>query len=140
GVLAEVLHSDVAGRGVDHEIRRYGRYVDLVARELELQQLVVAAAAHTDVDGRSFGAAERALRLLDGPALCVLTRDVGEHVAAPDALLVGRRSFEDVHRRHVAVVDLNRHADAVVAAFLALAHLRIFTWREITGVRIERAE
>ena len=74
------------------------------------------------------------------PALRVLARNVGEHVAAPDTLLVRRRALEHVHRRDVAVEHLNRHADAVIAAFLPLAHLRIRFRVEEARVRVERLE
>ncbi len=37
-------------------------------------------------------------------------------------------------------IDLNGDADAVVAPFLALAHLRVFLRIEKAGMRIERAE
>src|SRR4029079_6288801 len=47
---------------------------------------------------------------------------------------------EDAHRGDVAVLRNDRDADAVVAAFLPLAHLRVLFRAEETGVRIERAE
>ena len=40
---------DVAGRRVDHEVRRHGRDVDLVARHLERNQLLVAAPLDLDL-------------------------------------------------------------------------------------------
>ena len=39
GVLAEVLHADVAGRRVDHEVRGHRRDVHLVARDVERNRL-----------------------------------------------------------------------------------------------------
>ena len=140
GVLAEVLHPDVAGRRVDHEVRRHRRDVDLVARELELDHLAVAAPLHADVDLRALGTAQLAHRLLGRPALHVLAFDVREDVAAANALLVRRRTLEDVHRRDVAVLRDDRHADAVVAAFLAFAHLRVLFRAEEARMRIERPE
>ena len=140
GVLTEVLHPNVAGRVVDHEIRGDGRNVDLVAHQFELDHLGVAAASHTDADGGPLRAAQLAHRLIDGPPFGVLPLDVGHHVAPPDAFLVGGGLFEHLHRGDVAVDRLNRHADSVVTAFLPLAHLRVFFRAEEARMRIERAE
>src|SRR4029079_11917745 len=76
-----------------------------------------------------------------GPALGALAADFREGVAAADTFLIGRRSFEDAARDDVAFGRaLNLNAEAVVAPFLALAHLRVGFRIEKAGVGIQRAE
>ena len=52
---------------------------------------------------RALRPAQLAHRLLGRPALGVLAVDLRDDVAAADALLVGRRAFEDALRGDVAV-------------------------------------
>ena len=65
---------------------------------------------------------------------------VGDHVAAADAVAERRRAFEHAHRGDVAVDRLNGEAEAVVAAFLPLAHLRVGPRVHEARMRIERLQ
>src|SRR5262249_54451637 len=129
------------GRVVDHEESGYGWNDDLVARDDETNQLVVAAALQANVHCRALRAAQLSHRLLGSPPFGVLTSDPGDDVAAANAFLVRWGSLEDAHRHDVAVGRvLDRDAEAVVMPFLALAHLRVFLGAEKTRMRIEGAE
>ena len=106
----------------------------------EFDQLGIAFAAQADLDLCALGAAQLLDGLVAGPALGVLPFDTGDHVAAADALLVGRRPFEERHDGDVAVDRRDADAEAVVAAFLALAHLGVGAGVEEARVRVERLE
>ena len=141
GVLAEILQLDVAGGRIEHEVGGDRGNVDFVARHFERNQLIVAAAPERDVDRRPLRTAQLLHRLFGGPALGVLVADARERVAASYAFLVGRRAFEHARRDDVAVGGaLNLDAEAVVAAFLTLAHLRVGFRIEEARMRIQRAE
>ena len=140
-VLAEILQLDVGRRRIDHERGRHGRDVHLVARDVERNQLLVAPPPQLDVHRRPLGAAQFLHRLLGAPAFGAFLADLRERVAAAHAFLVGRRSLEDAGRDDVAfrrALDLN--AEAVIASFLALAHLRVGFRIEEAGVWIQRAQ
>ena len=139
-VLGEVAQLDVARRRVDHEVRGHGRDRDLVARDGERNQLIVAAAPDVDLDGRAARAAQLVLRFERRDPLGGLAFDGGDDVAAADAELEGRRSLEDDRRRDVSVNRLNGDAEAGVMTFLPLAHLRVLVRIEKARVRIQRAE
>jgi len=103
--------------------------------------IVWPAAPQLDVHRRPLGAAQFLHRLFGGPALGAFVADFREGVAAAHAFLVGRRSFENSGREDVAfgcALDLN--TEAVVAPFLALAHLRVRFRIEKAGMWIQRAE
>ena len=85
-------------------------------------------------------AAQLADRVVGGPALGGLAFDLGDHVAAADALVVGRRALEHPHGGDVAVGRLDGDAEPVVAPFLPLAHLRVAARVHEARVRIERLE
>ena len=139
-VLAEILHPDVARLRVDHEIRRDRRDVHLVAQQLDGERLLVAAAFDLDVDARAARAAQLVHRLVGVPPLRALSVDRRDDVAGADALLVRGRPLEHDERGDVFADLQDRHADAVIAPFLALAHLRVFLRREIARMRVQRAE
>jgi hypothetical protein len=82
----------------------------------------------------------RGRRLLAGPALRILAIDFRDDVAAAHALPVGRRSFEQAHRRDVAIDHLDGDTQAVVAALLALAHLPVRARVEEARVRVQRLQ
>ena len=71
-----------------------------------------------------FGPRSFAHRFVGGPALGALAFDVRDDVAAADALADRPATLEDARQRDVAV-DADGEAEAVVAAFLPLAHLRV---------------
>ena len=141
GVLAEILHADVAGGRVDHEERRHRGNRDFVARDLQRDEFLVAPPPDADFDDRALRAAQLLHRLLGRPALGVLGANPGDNVAPAYALLERRRALEDARRHHVAVGRvLDGDAEAVVVPFLPLAHLRVFAGIEEARMRIERAE
>ena len=72
--------------------------------------------------------------------LALVALDGRDHVAAANAAAERRRAFEHAHRRDVAVDRLNGEAQAVVAAFLALAHLRVGPRVHEARMRIERLQ
>ena len=141
GVLAKILKLHVAGRRINHEVRRHRRDVDLVARETNRNQLFVAAPLDLDLYRRPL----RSAQLLHAPdrsvqPLASLAHDLGDDVAAANALLVRGRAFEHARRHDVAVGRYDLNADAVIPPFLPLAHLRVLTRREKARMRIERAQ
>ena len=92
------------------------------------------------VDGRLLRSAQAADGLLARPPFRVLAFDLGDHVAAAKSLLVRRGSFEDVEDRDVAIDDVDRDAEAVVATLLPLAHLREAAGVHEARMRIERLQ
>ena len=119
---------------------RHGGNRDLVAHELDVDHLRVAAAPQRNLHRRAARAAQLLHRLVGVPALRVLARDVRDDVALPHALLVGRRSLEHELRDDVAVHGADLDPDAVVVPFLPLAHLRVLARVEEARMRIERRE
>ena len=140
GVLGEVVDAHVAGLRIDHEVRGDGRNGDLVAHHVHRNQIVEALAANADRDERALRPLEPAHRLIAGPALGVLAFDARDHVAAANALAVRGRAFEDAHDGDVAVDGDDGEAEAVVAAFLPLAHLRVGPRIHEARMRIERLQ
>ena len=70
----------------------------------------------------------------------VLPFDAGDDVAATQTLLERRRPLENRHDGDVAVDHLNLDAEAVILAFLPLAHLRVGARVEEARMRVERLE
>ena len=135
--LGKISELDVARVLVDHEHAADRHDIDFVAFDIEIDQAVVAAPAEGDVDGRALRTFQLGDRLLARPALGVGAGDPRDDVAAAEALLVGGRAFEDGHHGDVAVDDLNLDPEAVVLAFLALAHLGVALGIEEAGMRIQ---
>ena len=98
--------------------------MDLVPHDGELDGFVVRGTANRDVHGRALGSAQLPHRLLDVPSLGRLALNQDDDVASAQTPLVGGRTFEDGENGDVAVDDVDGDAQAVVAAFLPLAHLR----------------
>ena len=140
GVLGEIGDADVAGRAVDHERRRQARDAHLIAHHAHFEQPLEALAAHADVDERALRSLELVDRRLGRPALGADAFDGRDHVAAANAAAERRRAFEHAHGGDVAVDGLNREAEAVVAAFLPLAHLRVGPRVHEARMRIERLQ
>ena len=147
GGLGELAELQVAGLAVDHEIPADADDVDLVAGDLQVDQLIVAAALDRDVDRGALRPLQQLDRVLAGHPLGVLHRhlaggilafDAGDDVAAAKPLLEGGGSFEDRHDRDVAVDRLNLDAEPVVASFLPFTHLRILARVEEARMGVER--
>ncbi len=79
-------------------------------------------------------------RVVARPALRLLAFDLPDDVAAAEALLIGRRSFEERDDGDFTVNHGDRDAETVVAAFLPLAHLRVRAGIHEARMRIERLE
>ena len=109
----------------------------LVAYELDRNRLRIPPPADLDLHGRSLRATEVEHRLLGRPSFGGLIADFCDDVATPHARSVRGRSFEDDHRRDVAIRGLDRHADSVVSPLLPLAHLRVLARVEEARVRIQ---
>src|SRR4029077_11850265 len=105
-----------------------------------LDQLVVTRAPDGDLNRRAARPAQLGHRLVAGPAFGVFAADFGDDVAAPNALLVGGRSFEQRHDRDVAVDDVDADAEAVVMPFLPFTQRGIRLRVHEARMRIERLE
>ena len=152
GVLGELLRADVAGLRVHHERGRDRRDRDLVARHLDVDQLVVARALERNLDEGALRPPEhldgavgqrgpgQRLPLFVLPGADVLAGDAHDDVAAPDPLLVGRRAFEQRHDVDVEVDDLDRDPEAVVVPFLPLPHLLVVLRVHKARMRVERLQ
>ena len=140
GDFGEVAQLDVAGALVDHERALDGRDADLVPFDGQLDQLVEAAALDRHVDRGALRALQLRDRLVAGPALGALAGDLGDGVAAADAAAERRRPFEHGADEDVAVDRLDGDAEAVIVAFLALAHLGVAARIEEARMRIERVQ
>src|SRR5262249_51202522 len=136
----EIAQPDVAGPLVDHERALDRRDVDLVAFDVQIEQLLPAAPLDRDVDGGSLRPFQAADGLLARPAFRVLAFDLGDDVAAAQAAFVRGRAFEDRGDMDLPVDDLDAQTEAVVAAFLTLTHLRVAARVEEARVRIERLQ
>src|SRR5204863_358870 len=139
-VLAEFRQADVTGLRIEHECRWHGRNVDFVADDGEVDQLVEAAALERNLDGRSFGTAQLSHRVVARPALGLFAFDFRDDVAAPKALLIRWRAFEERDDRDFAIDDGDRNAEAVVTPLLPLAHLGVRAGIHEARMRVERLE
>src|SRR5207237_9875314 len=100
-----------------------GGTVDLVADDLEIDQLVEAAPLQRDANRRPLRAAQLAHRIVARPALRLLAFDLGDDVAAAQAFLIRGRSFEERDDGDFTIDHRDRDAKAVVAPLLAFTHL-----------------
>ncbi len=140
GGFRELGELHVAGFLVDHERAADGGDIHLVAHDIHVDQVVRAATAQGDVDLRALGSLESLDGLVARPALGILGLDLRDHVAPAQPLLERRRPLEDRHDGDVAVDDLDRDAEPVIAAMLALAHLRVGLRIEEARVRVQRLQ
>ena len=140
GVLTEIAHLDIAGRRVEHEMRRHGENVHFVANHAQRNQLGVAAAADFDLDRSPLLAAQLLHGLLGRPALGLFAVNLRDDIAAANTFFGRRRSFEHALRRNLTVDRRDGDAEAVIAPFLTLTHRGVLFWVEEARMRIERGE
>ncbi len=139
-VLAEIAHADITRGRVQHHGHRHRRHQHGIARDLQIDQLVVADAPNADIDRGAPGAAQLLHRVIRRPALRVVFLDPGDDITAAKALLVCRWSFEDLADRQIAVDRADLDTEAEVTSLLALAHLPVIVGAHEAGVRVQRLE
>ena len=137
GDFGEVAQPDVAGAIVDHERALQRGDVHLVALDRQIDERLEALALDRDVDRRALRTFERltAFSLVQPFASSPSIFAMMSPRRRP--LLEGRRALEHVADEDVAIERLNADAEAVVAAFLALAHLGVAARIEEARMRIE---
>ena len=114
--------------------------MNLVSQDREIDQLLVAGASDRDSHRRPSGATQLPYGLVAGPALGVLALDSRDHVTATETFLVCRRPLEDGEHGDPAINHLDGNTQAVIPAFLPLAHLRVAAGVHEAGVRVQRLQ
>jgi hypothetical protein len=102
-VLREVLQSHVPDVAADHEVRRDGRDMNLVTRDVERDELVEADTLEGHIHGGPLRTAQLADGLLRRPSLGIFAFDLRDDVTAPDSELVCGRSLEELRHGDVAI-------------------------------------
>ena len=90
-----------------------GGNVDLVTNDSEIDQLVVPAALERDANGSALRPAQLPHGIVAGPPFGLFAFNLGDDVAAPQALLIGWRAFEQRDDGNLAIHDGDGDAETV---------------------------
>jgi hypothetical protein len=132
GLLVELGDADIADV-VAFEARAHRAHADDVARERDVDRLVLALAHDLQLDLGVDRAAHLLDRLVEGEALHRLVVEMGDDVVGHDAGLGGRRVVD--RRDHLDQAVFHRDLDAEPAELAAGLHLHV---AEALGVHVAR--